>query len=359
MSGRGRDPGSPVSGAGDTPQELRGWLGHGPIQSASGAFYAWVDESTGVGSFEYPEITGYALTYLAGRPHPDPEELQRGHSAAEWLAGRLARGELQAREAWDGDALYSFDLAMISAGLISFGRVTGSDRPAAAGLELARMLAAEAIEPSGLGPIFGDGDVTSRGGWSAEGRPHLAKTVQCLLAAADAGLAEGRDAALHLIEEISAMQDDDGSFRTQPNSDGVMLHAHLYAAEGLWIWATAEGDAQAADRARRATTWAWEQQLPSAGFPRSVGSPEGGGEMEQCDSSAQAVRMAATLPSAPPRMDDAIARLAALTRPAPGGAALVYQPGRVPVHHNAWTTMFAAQAIEWAHSGPTGWRTLV
>lgn len=359
VGGQGRDFGSPVSAEEEMPRELRGWLSRGPVQSDSGAFYAWVDESSGEGSFEYPEITGYALTYLAGRPDPGPEEIQRGIAAAEWLADRLARGELRARAGWDGDVVYSFDLAMISAGLISFGQSIGSARHTGAGLELAKMLAAAVMEPSGLGPIFGNDGRTSRGGWSAEGRPHLVKAVQCLLAAAHAGLPEGRGAALRLIEDTSAMQEADGSFPTQPNSDGVMLHAHLYAAEGLWVWATAEGDAEAAERARRATAWTWEHQLPSAGFPRSIGLPEAGGEVEQCDASAQAVRMAATLPSAPPRLDEAVARLAALARPAPGGAALVYQPDSVPVHHNAWTTMFAVQAIEWARSGPSGWRTLV
>ena len=92
MSGREGTPGPRFPAKARRRTEFRGWLGHGPIQSASGAFYAWVDESTGAGSFEYPEITGYALTYLAGRRDPDPEELRRGHSAAEWLAGRRPVG---------------------------------------------------------------------------------------------------------------------------------------------------------------------------------------------------------------------------------------------------------------------------
>ncbi len=340
------------------PEELRGWLGSGPVQSASGAFYAWIDEATGRGSFEYPEITGYALTYLAGRPDLGDAELRRARAAADWLADRLARRELQARIGWDDGAVYSFDLAMISAGLLSFGSVQGSAGHLESGLELAATLARDATEPRGLSPILGDGG-TSRRGWSAEGRPHLAKVVQCLLAAAEAGLPEAREAASRLIEDTCEMQTSDGSFRTQPGSDGVMLHAHLYAAEGLWIWATSQSDSAVGERARMATGWAWGHQLASGGFPRSVGIPEGGDDVEQCDVSAQAIRMAATLQSPPTRLDDAVSRLEALCRPAPGGAALVYQPGSVPVHHNAWTTMFGAQALEWARSGPTRWRTLV
>jgi hypothetical protein len=356
--GRGQ-PTDSVEGVSDLPGKLRGWLGSGPIQSPSGAFYAWIDEETGQGSFEYPEITGYALTYLAGRPDPGDGELRRARAAADWLADRVARREFCARAGWDGEATYSFDLAIISAGLISFGRDRGTARHLESGLEVAAMLAREAVQPPGLSPILGDRGGTSRGGWSAEGRPHLAKAVQCLLEAAEAGLPEGRDAGSRLIEDTCRMQESDGSFRTQPGSDGVMLHPHLYAAEGLWIWATSQGDSVAAERSRLATTWAWERQLASGGFPRSIGSPEGGAEVEQCDVSAQAVRMAATLQSPPPRLDQAVSRLDALARRAPGGAALVYQAGPGPLHHNAWTTMFAAQALEWARSGPTDWRTLV
>jgi hypothetical protein len=357
MQGRGQPPDSGEGGSA-LPGELRGWLGSGPIQSPSGAFYAWIDEETGHGSFEYPEITGYALTYLAGRPDPGDGELRRALAAADWLADRLARRELRARAEWDGEATYSFDLAMISSGLLSFGLGEGSTRHLESGLELAGLLAREATRPTGLSPILGGGG-TSRRGWSAEGRPHLAKAVQCLLVATEAGLPEGREAASRLIEDTCDLQESDGSFRTQPGSAGVMLHAHLYAAEGLWIWANSQGDSTAGERARLATSWTWEHQLVSGGFPRSVGSPEGGAEVEQCDASAQALRMAATLESPPARLDEAVSRLEGLARPAPGGAALVYQPGSEPVHHNAWTTMFAAQALEWARSGPTGWRTLV
>ena len=79
---------------------------------------------------------------------------------------------------------------MISAGLISFGRATGSDRPAEAGVELAGMLAAAALEPAGLEPIFGmvaghlEGRLVGRGPAApGEDRPVPAR-------AADAGLGQ-------------------------------------------------------------------------------------------------------------------------------------------------------------------------
>ena len=47
-----------------TSGEIRRWLVR-RARSTSGAVYAWVDAATGAPAFEYPEITGYALTFCA------------------------------------------------------------------------------------------------------------------------------------------------------------------------------------------------------------------------------------------------------------------------------------------------------
>ena len=62
---------APATTASTTAAALRRWLASGEPQSPSGAFYAWVEED-GSPSFEYPEITGYALTHLAGLADPAP-----------------------------------------------------------------------------------------------------------------------------------------------------------------------------------------------------------------------------------------------------------------------------------------------
>src|ERR1700710_564213 len=77
------------------------WLGSGPIDSPTGAYFAWIEEGTRRAAFEYPEITGYALTYLMGRPEPSREELSRAARAADWLVDRLDRGDRSARDGWD------------------------------------------------------------------------------------------------------------------------------------------------------------------------------------------------------------------------------------------------------------------
>ena len=200
---------------------LRGWLGSGPIDSPNGAFCAWLDESSGRSTFEYPEITGYALTYLAGREDLSSGELERALRAADWLRGRLDRGDLSARDSWDHGAHYSFDLGMIATGLILFGNRCESPSHQSAGIALVGRLRDAAAGASGVSAILEGSPSTTRTGWSTEGQAHLLKVVQCLLVAEEAGLDGTRDAASKLIADLSGLQRSDGSFSTQPNNENT------------------------------------------------------------------------------------------------------------------------------------------
>lgn len=313
----------------------------GDCQSASGAFYAWVDAATGEPAFEYPEITGYALTHFAASD--DPAEREAGTRAADWLMERLgAGGDLSARAGWDREAIYNFDLAMISTGLLAFGRLHGEERWAAQGESLARRIA-EQLSPSGeLRSIDSDEPVTDRAAWSTEGGAHVIKVAQCLLAA---GLEEPARA---LVETAAAIQRSDGRFVTHPSDRETMLHPHLYATEGLWCFSEATGDADALDRVRRGAEWAFGHQLESGGLPRYVETATGERGPEQLDATAQAVRMALLTGIRDDRIDRAAARLAENAAGADGKLSLPYQPEVNPNHRNAWVTMFGAQALELA-----------
>ncbi len=338
---------------------IRGWLGTGPIDSPGGAFYAWVDEVSGAPAFEYPEITGYALTYLAGCDDLTSEEFERAVRAANWLSRRLEQNNLAARDGWDGDAAYTFDLGMIAAGLISFGRRCESEGHIAQGMMLASTLRDAIESDNGLGAIPAGSPATGRGGWSTEGKPHLLKVVQSLLLADEVGLTGARDAATALVGEVSVMQREDGSFPTQPGDGPTMLHPHIYTLEGLWMWGTATGDQRALDRARAGTEWAWAQQLESGAMPRFAPSDGSGPAPEQGDTTSQAIRMAVALGLRPEGLEEAVRRLLGFSRSAPGGAALIYQPSSPDRHHNAWVSMFGGQALDWVAEGPGGWATLV
>ena len=90
---------------------LCAWIESGACQTASGAFAAWLDATTGRPAFDYPEITGYALSFLAGRPSLSERAWAVGNRAAAWLVHRVQHGNLAARDGRDGEAVYLFDLS--------------------------------------------------------------------------------------------------------------------------------------------------------------------------------------------------------------------------------------------------------
>jgi hypothetical protein len=337
---------------------LREWICSGACQSETGAFVAWIDAASGEPAYDYPEITGYALTYIASQPELSERELEVGQRAAEWLTGRLRAQQLAARDGWDGDAVYLFDLGMIASGLISFGRRVQVDRFSDAGLALVDVLASELQAGELVSAISARGAGSQRTGWSTGGLVHLAKLTQAfLLADRGALLAE-------FVTAVSASQHADGRMPTDGDDPVTMLHPHLYAAEGLWMWGSARGDDEALARARAAVEWAWAQQLETGGFPRSVtDGASSDAPIEQCDVTAQAVRLALLLGIRSPAVSAAVARLVALAHGADGRLAMIYQPSSAELHANTWATLFAAQALALALAEPgaslSRWQDLV
>lgn len=342
---------SPTTAAG-----LRGWLAGGEPQSPSGAFYAWVDEG-GEPAFEYPEITGYALTHLAGVADPTEAEVAAGHRAGSWLVSRLGGGDRSARAAWDDAAVYTFDLAMISTGAQAFGSRHADGALVDFGLGLARAVQEE-VEATGHLESLPDGATSARSAWSTRGHAHLLKAVQCLLWAHSLGVDGAGEAAATLARATYPDQRDDGRFVTHPEQSQTLLHPHLYAVEGLWMLGAATGDAEATDRARSAAQWVWSQQRASGAFPRSA-TPEGEQGVDQGDLTAQALRAAVLLDVAPDRQELTAQWLADVAVPAAGGLALPYQPGSGALHRNTWCTLFAAQALGLRGAADLDWRYLV
>src|SRR5262249_48636515 len=142
--------------------------------------------------------------------------------------------------------------------------------------------------------------------WSTHGVPHLAKLAQSFLLS-ERHADSPRLASL--IETVKRLQFPDGRMPTVPGDPATMLHPHLYAAEGLWMWGTARGDDEALAHSRAAVDWAWAQQLDNGGFPRFAGDDLQDEAPEQCDVTSQAIRMALVFGRRSPAVDRAIGRL--------------------------------------------------
>jgi hypothetical protein len=343
-------------------ESLRSWIGSGISQDPSGAFAAWLDLGRGEFSFGYAEITGYALTFLAGQSALGDREVAVGRRAADWLVQRIERGNLAARDGWDNGAVYLFDLGMIASGLLSFGARVQVGRFVDAGLRLVSVLAAELHSAPRLEPLAAASQRSERRAWSTLGRAHLAKLVQALLLAGRFGGGAESELAAGLIKGVQRLQLPDGRLPTGEPDGETMLHPHLYAAEGLWLFGSATGDVESLERARSAVEWAWAHQLRSGGFPRSarVGARPGEG-LEQSDVTAQATRLALVLHLPAAGTERALARLQDVTRAYCESSAVLYQPTSPDRHLNTWATMFAAQALALAADPgrSLGWSELV
>src|SRR5581483_7932630 len=128
--------------------------------------------------------------------------------------------------------------------------------------------------------------------------------------------------AAALVENALSLQRSDGRFPTSEDEATTMLHPHMYAAEGLWVWGAAHGGA-------------WSYQLESGGLPRAVTRGRVDGP-EQCDLTAQAVRLSLAMGWRPPAVERGIRRLVEVARERRGKLALPYQPESPEQHLNTW-----------------------
>jgi len=321
-----------------TSADLFDWLFTGELAHPSGGVAGWRERKTGRLSDEYPEITGY---FLSAAVVADATRSTAVMRAAEWLCARIEANASASRHV-DGSAIYNFDQGIIAAGLIKYGVRAGNARAVAAGVRAASRLRDQVNElghlPT-LDPSAGSPDGRPAT-WSTVGRLHLAKTVQCLLLAAELGVAGMREAARTLIADASsAFSLTSDGLRNEAGQ--INLHATCYTLEGFWIWDAANRTTELHEMLHAALGEIVSYRLPSGGYPRLAVT---NASREQSDVHAQVIRLAALLGRAP-SVRPSVARLRQVASPADSGWSVPYEPQSSEVHENAWATMFAAQAL--------------
>lgn len=318
--------------------DLYDWLFAGVLGHPSGGVAGWRERRTGRLSDEYPEISGY---YLSAAVFADMTSSAAVSRAADWLSARIEANASASRRV-DGSAIYNFDQGIIAAGLIKYGVRAGNARAVAAGVHAASRLRDQLNDLGHLPPLDpAAGPPTGRPAtWSTVGRLHLAKTVQCLLLAAELGVAGMRKAAHTLIDDVSSAFSltNDG---LRDEAGRVNLHATSYTLEGLWIWDEANRTTTLRDILHSAFDEMLSYRLPSGGFPRLAVAAA---SREQSDVHAQMIRLAALLGRGP-EVRPSVARLREVASPAEFGWSVPYEPQSPEIHENAWATMFAAQAL--------------
>ncbi|MCP4638698.1 MAG: hypothetical protein GY848_19745 [Methyloversatilis sp.] len=316
------------------------WLIEGPIRLPDGMVAAWVDADGPTGA--YAEATGYTLTLFCYLYRLTGE--RRYAAEARRTAIALAVSATGADSLGRRGVGYLFDSAI---GLRALGALFQTfpdllaDPALADAVDLHRRLADSACDWIGQ-RLARRPQPDSGSRWSDAFNAHMIKAVGH--AAPWCGETIAREAADSLIRERFA----DGLFATDPDG-GSYLHAHCYGLEGLLLWPENPPRRAAWVVACGAAKLA-ELQTASGGLPRRLPTAPGESNDETAaDATAQAVRVWQCVDA--DRYARNIARGLGFLRllSDPGGG---FGYAATSDHLNAWTTVFAVQALIWQNRKP-------
>lgn len=288
---------------------LRRWLLGPEIAGERGAIRSWAP-----GGYDYPEAGGLWLSWLAACA-PDHA---RGDAVAAWLSRAI-----------DADAVgrdgvgYTFDLGVVLTGLLRWSTATATP-PSPSVIHGATRL----VEAIAARRALTSGTAAPR--WSTRFGGHLGKLALALDALDAARIVDTADARASLA---ASHEHDDGA---------VYMHARLYALEGAWVRGDAEAVAQGAG-------WLAEIQRHDGAIAARWDPARGPDGAGRSDATAQAVRLWCA--ADPSRFAAAIERaLSWLAGLQTDSGAIDYDDRTA--HRNVWCTLFTAQALAFATSGP-------
>lgn len=313
------------------------------ITNGDGCVYSWINpEHPG---FVYPESMGLYLRLMSFLAFERKEAglTERAHTIAASLQKLTPP---QGGVGMEGK-LYLFDTCMAVAGLAAYrtllnGRV--DPRKLAA---MARFVGDMTERRLTLVDEEGRVPETKRH-WSTIFGAHQLKTVIALDSLASlTGEDRYRSLARGVMDEVVRGCFKDGAFRIGPGDTTVYCHAHCYALEGLlYLRARGYADTTSLLRAGADRLKSWQNGDGSMynWYEDPSRSPSRVG-----DASAQAVRiwLVVDREAYRPSIEKGLAFLAGLRSPESG---LYYSAGSRDV--NSVTSIFAAQAMEWALRGP-------
>lgn len=296
----------------------RAWLRSAAVVDPDGAVRSWHNPNNP--GFDYPEAAGLWLMAAGGSADPLADRVARR------LAERVDKGEVGR----DGVG-YTFDLGVALAGLHAHVAAGGPAHAEARRRGEATLLQALAERRA----VFAERAPR----WSTSYGPHLLKLAIVLRQLRNA---RASAAAARLFDDLAGAHDR-GRYLTDPGSGPTYVHAHCYAAEGLWCVAHGEDRSRAdaaRDRLALAADWLADVQRADGGFDRHHDGARACGPA-RTDATAQAVRIWAAV--APHRHRVSIARaLAFIARCTTAEGAVRYEPDGADL--NTWATIFSLQA---------------
>lgn len=285
------------------------WLLSSDIRIKSGenmgALYGWKNLNPPSFPFIYSEITGYAMTFFAwiASEFGNQDALAAAKQASGWILGNIHSNLLFARPQTNrnqpndlSNLFYSFDNSMIVIGLLSLYNLTKengllllAEKMTKAIIE--RFFEGEKLVPrvnesfNFIKPEYESGIIK----WSTiSGAYHCKFSLGLLELARLTKNEKFAQISDSLCDYAMKLQKSDGQFITNPGSDIVYLHPHLYACEGLIYSGLNQSNVSHYNAGLNGVKWAMKQiSLENGGLYRNTEQES----LEQSDCTAQLLRL--------------------------------------------------------------------
>ena len=352
----------------------------GPNPRHKGGVAAWYQLFERIYPFLYSEITGYALTTLIflWRLERRRKYLDHASLAVDWLLHNalspeggvktrlyLVKHYTSPNYSFERGRLYAFDSAMVAYGLLQYFKATRDERVLRAVEKIMDFLARRMRRPDGRFYAYFDVEAKARGEdfekWSNQGGPYHAKIAILFIDYYRlTGISAYRDYARVKLDGVCRRQQKDGRFITNRKDKSTHLHAHAYAVEGLLYGAHFLGERRYWRAVWKAFLW-MQRGVSVDGSVSCNFVQDRFSYHERSDIVAQVLRIGSILhtfgrkemrPFLP--VLESIKRHLLIFQYNDGSlmtGGFVYgaaTDGSIRRHLNAWSTMFAIQAL-WMH----------
>ena len=271
-----------------------------------GALYGWKNLTPPYFPFIYSEITGYAITCFSwiASEFGNTVALEAAIEASEWIRKNMHSNLLIARPPVSRDEpnelssmFYSFDNSMVMIGLLNLYKITKKSSVLRIVEKMTQVLVERFFDGQKFIPRLdssfrsikptGDRGVVK---WSTVPGAYHCKLSLALLELS--GLTRNKGYARvsdSLCEYAKKMQKNSGEFITNPGSEIVYLHPHLYACEGLIYSGIKQSNESHYAAGLNGIKWAIGQvnSNSNGGLFRDTGK----GSVEQSDCTAQLLRL--------------------------------------------------------------------
>lgn len=323
--------------------DILSFLTYSDIVNEAGHVYSWINPDHH--GYVYPEAMGLYLTLASqtASHRDDPVLSNRTHRVARRLQDMVpASGGIGK----NGNH-YLFDNCMAITGLLTYESLLGGTLDEAAFTRLTNF--ARELAERGCAVVATSGEVANvRPHWSTRiGASALKNVIAFDRLATRFNDMRYLDLAMEMADYVISSCFRDGVFYSHAATSMVYTHAHCYALEGL-LHLHARGYRDTSSTLQAGADQLRDWQNGNGGLFNWNNAPQQR-VLQVADATSQAVRIwiAVDRERYAANIERAIAFLASLRGPEGG---LYYAPGSADV--NSWSSLFAAQALEWHTYGP-------